>query len=180
MGHGVAAALHTMELSSLWNRHCHTLTDPAHFARLLNRDLCKIVRDESFATALCGILNAAHQSVRIVSAGGPPLVMVRGDGRTEQVATDGLPFGLIADAEYDEKQITCLSGDSLLMFTDGAIEMSDPAGNMLGADGLIGILGSLGYPRSGIRMAALQEALLTFSNGISLDDDLTLLEVRFA
>jgi len=180
MGHGVAAALHTMELSSLWNRHCHALTDPAHFARLLNRDLCKIVRDESFATALCGILNAAHQSVRIVSAGGPSLVMVRGDGRTEQVATDGLPFGLIADAEYDEKQVTCLSGDSLLMFTDGAIEMSDPSGHMLGADGLIGILGSLGYPASGIRMAALQEALLTFSNGISLDDDLTLLEVRFA
>ena len=25
MGHGVAAALHTMHLSSLWERHCHLL-----------------------------------------------------------------------------------------------------------------------------------------------------------
>ena len=180
MGHGVAAALHTMELSSLWNRHCQALTDPAHFARLLNRDLCKIVRDESFATALCGILNASHRSVRIASAGGPPLVIVRSDGETEQVAAEGLPFGLIADADYDEKQFTCLPGDSLLMFTDGAVEIGDPAGRLLGTDGLIGVLSSLGYPDSGIRIGALQEALLTFSNGISLDDDLTLLEIRFA
>jgi len=180
MGHGVAAALHTMELSSLWNRHCQALTDPAHFARLLNRDLCKIVKDESFATALCGILNATQKSLRIVSAGGPPLIIVRSDGKTEQVSAAGLPFGLLEDADYDEEQFTCQSGDSLLMFTDGAVEICDPDGRLLGSEGLIGILSAQGYPKSGIRMAVLQEALLTFSNGISLDDDLTLLEVRFS
>ena len=179
MGHGVAAALHTMELSSLWNRHCSSLTDPAHFARLLNRDLCKIVKDESFATALCGILNASQRSVRIASAGGPPLVVVRSDGRTESVVAEGLPFGLIADAEYDEKDFTCHPGDSLLLFTDGAVEISDRSGRLLGTEGLIGILKSEGYPHFGISISALQEALLVFSNGISLDDDLTLLEVRF-
>lgn len=180
MGHGVAAALHTMELSSLWNRHCPSLTDPAHFARLLNRDLCRIVKDESFATALCGILNASQKSLCIVSAGGPPPIVVRADGRTEQVAAAGLPFGLIADADYDEEQFSCLPGDSLLMFTDGAVEIANPAGSLLGGEGLVGILSSQGYPKAGIRMEALQEALLTFSNGISLADDLTLLEVRFS
>ena len=180
MGHGVAAALHTMELSSLWNRHCHNLKEPAHFARLLNRDLCKIVRDESFATALCGILNATKRTVRIASAGGPPLVIVRGDGSCEEVAATGLPFGLIAGAEYREKQFACSPGDSLLMFTDGAVEISDPTGQMLGNEGLTDILKSQGYPQSRIVMSALQESLLRFSNGIRLEDDLTLLEVRFS
>jgi phosphoserine phosphatase RsbU/P len=179
MGHGVAAALHTMELSSLWNRHCHNLREPAHFARLLNRDLCKIVRDESFATALCGILDATRRTVRIASAGGPPLVIVRSDGQTEQVIAAGLPFGLIANADYREKHFTCASGDSLLMFTDGAVEIGDPEGRLLGTDGLLGILNSQGYPASDIRIEALKEALLTFSNEIRLRDDLTLLEVRF-
>jgi len=50
----------------------------------------------------------------------------------------------------------------------------------LGTEGLIGILNSLEYPKSGIRIEPLQEALLSFSNGIRLDDDLTLLEVRFS
>jgi phosphoserine phosphatase RsbU/P len=179
MGHGVAAALHTMELSSLWTRHCSDLRNPAHFARLLNRDLCKIVRDESFATALCGVLDATRRTVRITSAGGPHLVIVRSDGRTEEVTTAGLPFGLIADAEYREKLFVCESGDSLLMFTDGAVEVADPAGQMLGTAGLIRILESQGYPHTGIVMSALQEALLRYSNGICLEDDLTLLEVRF-
>jgi len=180
MGHGVAAALHTMELSSLWNRHCHNLMHPAQFAHLLNQDLSRIVKDESFATALCGVLNVSQKTVRIASAGGPPLVIVRSDGQVEQVTAPGLPFGLIADTGYDERDFSCDPGDCLLMFTDGAVEINDAAGRMLGAEGLIDILSALEYPKSSIRIESLQEALLTYSNEIRLDDDLTLLEVRFS
>jgi phosphoserine phosphatase RsbU/P len=180
MGHGVAAALHTMELSSLWNRHCHSLKDPATFAQLLNRDLCKIVKDESFATALCGILDASRKTVRIASAGGPTMVIVRSDGQTEQVSAPGLPFGLIEAADYDEREFSCSPGDSLLMFTDGAVEIADQFGNLLGTEGLLGILRKQGYPAAPLRIGALQEALLIYSNGIRLEDDLTLLEVRFS
>jgi hypothetical protein len=38
----------------------------------------------------------------------------------------------------------------------------------------------LGYPATGLRSKDLQEALLTYSNDIRLDDDLTLLEIRFS
>jgi PAS domain S-box-containing protein len=180
MGHGVAAALYTMHLSSLWSRYFHTLMHPAEFAHLLNRDLCQIVRDESFATAVCGVLDAARRSVRVVSAGGPPLVVVCPDGRSEQVNATGLPFGMAGDAAYDECEFRCSPGDCLLMFTDGAIEIQNAAGRMLGTAGLIGILNALEYPKTGIRIEPLQEALLSFSNGIRLDDDLTLLEARFS
>lgn len=180
MGHGVAAALHTMELGSLWNRYCSALREPSYFARLLNRDLCKIVRDESFATAICGILDAKTRTVRIASAGGPPLVIVRHDGSTEQLAAAGLPFGLIASADYDEADLVCRPGDSLLMFTDGASEVSDPEGRLLGTEGLVRILKSLGYPDTPIRLEALQEALVKYAHRIHLVDDLTLLSVRFS
>ena len=39
MGHGIAAALHTMHLSSLWERSCHLLTSPARFAETVNSEL---------------------------------------------------------------------------------------------------------------------------------------------
>lgn len=180
MGHGVAAALHTMELSSLWNRHCHTLVRPAEFAQLLNRDLCRIVKDESFATAICGVLNATEKTLRIASAGGPSLVIVRDTGHIEEMAAAGLPFGLIADADYDETECYCAPGDCVLLFTDGAVEIADASGAMLGREGLMRILKSQGYPASDISIEPLQEALLTFSNWIRLDDDLTLLAVRFS
>lgn len=179
MGHGVAAALHTMHLSSLWGRYCNTLMHPLKFARILNRNLYRVVKGDSFATAICGILDVSQKRVRIVSAGGPPLVLVHADGRTEEVSAPGLPFGMIAAAVYDECEFSCTSGDSLLMFTDGAVEIYDAAGRMLGEEGLLGILHSLGYPESRLRIEPLEEALLGFSDKIRLDDDLTLLEVRF-
>ena len=58
MGHGVAAALHTMHLSSLWLRHHQLLTDPALFAATVNRELSRIVKDESFATAVSIMIDA--------------------------------------------------------------------------------------------------------------------------
>jgi phosphoserine phosphatase RsbU/P len=179
-GHGVAAALYTIHLSSLWNRHRHTLREPVAFARQLNRDLCRIVRDASFATAICGIIDAARKRVRIASAGGPPPVLVRRDGRTEPLDIRGFPFGFNEMAEYEESEFRCESGECLLMFTDGAVEIHDAAGNMLGTEGLSGILTSLGYPKSRIEIEPLHKALLAFSDRIRLDDDLTLLEVRFS
>lgn len=180
MGHGIAAALYTMHLSSLWDRHSELLATPPDFARQLNRELCQIVKDESFATAVCGILYASSKSVRITSAGGPPMLLFRSDGSSELIEAPGWPFGVSADAEYDEIEFQCNSGDSLLMFSDGAIEIQDAAGKLLETGGLVSILNSLEYPRSKINIETLHEALLTYSNDIRLDDDLTFLEVSFS
>ena len=179
MGHGVAAALHTMHLSSLWERYHPNLMSPPEFAWLVNRELCKIVKGESFATAVCGIINAASKTVRFVSAGGPPLVLLENKGNVCHFTTTGYPFGMLADIEYEEREFICSSGDSLLMFTDGAIEILDANGHMLKAEGLINLFQSLDYPNTPISMPHLQEAMLRFSNGIRLEDDLTILEVRF-
>jgi PAS domain S-box-containing protein len=180
MGHGVAAALHTMHLSSLWGRYSQSIISPSEFAGLVNRELSKIVKGESFATAVCGIIDAASKTVRFVSAGGPPLILLKRDGDASQFNTCGMPFGMFADAEYEEKVFSCVSGDCLLMFTDGAIEIQDASGHMLNTEGLLSILKSLGYPQSCIDIEPLQKALLSFSNGIRLEDDLTFFEARFS
>ncbi len=180
MGHGVSAALHTMHLSALWRRYSQNLLSPPEFAKLVNWELCKIVKGESFATAVCGIIDANRKAVRFVSAGGPPLVLIGRDGNTHHFTTTGYPFGMLSDIDYEEREFSCVNGDNLLMFTDGAIEILNADGHMLKSEGLIDLLKSLDYPRSQIEISRLQKALLCFSNGIRLDDDLTILEVRFA
>lgn len=180
MGHGVAAALYTMHLSALWERYSQTLINPAEFAGHLNRELCKIVKDESFATAVCGVLDAAGKTVRITSAGGPQLLLFKAAGNVETVEAPGWPFGMADDADYDEIEFQCDSGDCLLIFSDGVIEIQDAGGQLLGTEGLMAVLKSLGYPQSKLNSKLLQEALLIYSNEIQLDDDLTMLEVRFS
>jgi serine phosphatase RsbU (regulator of sigma subunit) len=142
--------------------------------------LCQVVKDESFATAICGVLDAAGRQVRIVSAGGPPIVVIDRLGQVRHIQCSGLPFGAFAVLEYEETGFRCGSGDALLLFTDGAVEVCDSAGTVLGAEGLVDILKTLGYPREPIDIAALQKELLKRGDGIKLADDLTLLEFRFS
>ena len=79
----------------------------------------------------------------------------------------------------EETVVEIEAGDSLLFFSDGAFEVADAAGNMIGIDGLIEILQGQGYPASDLRMDLLEEELLKYSNAIRLEDDLTFVEVRF-
>ena len=82
------------------------------------------------------------------------------------------------NASYEEIGIGIEEGDSLLLFSDGAEEVHNAAGEMLGIDGLIGILAQQGYPQADIQMDVLEEGLLKYSNAIRLEDDLTLIEIR--
>lgn len=178
MGHGVAAALYTMHLSSLWDRYSQTLVNPEEFAGHLNRELCKIVKDESFSTALCGVVDVARKSMRITSAGAPPLILFKADGRTEVIELPGWPFGVSADADYDVVEFSCAAQDRILMFSDGAIEIQNAKGRLLEAEGLISVLKSQGYPQAPIDIKNLHEALLLYSNEIRLNDDLSFVEIR--
>jgi phosphoserine phosphatase RsbU/P len=177
MGHGVAAALHTMYLSALWDRFCHLLPNPAMFAATVNKELANVVQGESFATAICGMADTRTKTVRFAAAGGPPVIAFRSTGDVEQLEFSGLPFGMIEDAEYEEVETRHDSGDRLLLFSDGAFEIHDAHDNLLGVDGLITILKGLDYPHTGIKMAAVEEQLLKFSNAIRLNDDVTLIEI---
>jgi serine phosphatase RsbU (regulator of sigma subunit) len=179
MGHGIAAALHTMHLSSIWERHCHLIANPAAFAETVNNDLAKVVKDESFATAICGVIDAAQRTLRFASAGGPPVLTVHPGGEADQLNSPGFPFGMMEDAPYEEVTAQFAAEDCLLLFSDGAVEIHNAEGEMLGIEGLVRILRNHGYPSSGFDINAVEEELLRFSNAIRLEDDLTFLEARF-
>jgi serine phosphatase RsbU (regulator of sigma subunit) len=179
MGHGIAAALYTMHLSSLWSRYRSLLGRPEEFAAKLNNELAQVVKtDESFATAVCGLLDLKERVFRFAGAGGPQVLLMHADGTSECLETSGLPWAIMEDAGYEEARVNLQEGDSLLLFSDGALEIGNAAGDMLGLEGLIGMLKKQGYPAAEIQMAALEEDLLKYSNGIRLADDLTLIEIR--
>lgn len=178
MGHGIAAALYTIHLSSLWNRWHVLLKSPADFLSRLNKELAAVIKQEgSFATAVCGLFDLDKNLFRFSGAGGPEAVLVHENGEYECLESSGLPLGLIPDAVYEEFCAKFGQGDRLLLFTDGAVEIENAEGEMLDCGGLIEILKSQGYPRSPLRMEALEEALLKYSNLIHLEDDLTFIEI---
>lgn len=180
MGHGISAALYTMHLSSLFNQHYPLLKNPSEFAAIMNKELAAVVKaDVSFATAVCGLVDLNECTFRFASAGGPEVVLMHADGRYECLKSSGLPLALMADAEYEEFSAEIRQDDCLLLFSDGAVEIKNADGRMLGTEGLIDILRKSGYPEKHIQIEALHEDLLKYSNSIRLEDDLTIIEVHF-
>ena len=179
-GHGLAAALSTMYISSLWDRYHPLLATPSSFVERIGNELNRLVRDdEVFATGICGLVNVSRHEVRLIGAGNPPALLVHATGEFEQVECVGAPFGLVEDASYDDITLELQANDCLWFFSDGAIEVYDAMDKPLGVDGLIAILKKQGYPESDVQEAAIEEELLKYSNSIRLEDDLTLIEMRF-
>lgn len=180
MGHGLAAALYTMHLSSLWDRYSSLLTSPSAFATHVGNELNRIVGSgEAFATGICGLVDVNRREIRFSGAGNPPALLIHDSGEFEAVECAGLPFGLMKDPTYDETTLSLDPNDRLLLFSDGAMEIHNAQNELLGVEGLIAILKRLGYPDSGIQGPAIEEALLKYSNSVRLEDDLTLIEIRF-
>jgi PAS domain S-box-containing protein len=179
-GHGTAPALYMMHLKTLWDRYYPLLRQPPDFAAAVNRDLAEVFGgDISFACAVCGLIDLKAQTMRLTSAGGPPPIRCRGDGRFELQTLTGLPFGVTDDFKYEETALSITPGDAFLFASDGAFEIDNARREQLGIEGLIEVLKQLDYPATRLDMHRLEEKLLMFSNEIRLQDDLTILEIGF-
>jgi phosphoserine phosphatase RsbU/P len=181
IGHGLAAALYTMQLRMLWDAHSDKLTAPAFFMRTLNRRLHGLVHDAGFfATAAGVVYDAADGHVRCVRAGHASPLIFRSDGKTETLGQAQSALGMWPEAQYTEFQAQLAPGDTLLLFTDGATEIFDPEENPLEQDRLIRLVRELlaESPERKLELPALAKKLLQPGNAFHPTDDLTLVKLR--
>jgi len=173
MGHGVASGLFAMQIRSLWEDGRDLLGDPARFARHLNERLCVLTqKDDFFATAFYGILDANTQRIRYVLAGHPSPFLVRNGGVT-RLRTVAPALGLMSETQYAATNVSLQSGDRLVIYSDGAVEATDAAGNELGEEGLSDMITSDTNCVSRDGLSCLRQSLLTYTGRLQFEDDLT-------
>jgi len=181
MGHGVSAALYTMYLASLWDQFSRKSDSPPKILHELNRRLHLVAAEAGFfATAVLGLYDPATGSMSVARAGHPaPLVFRRG-GDVEAVGKPRPALGMVPEVDYLETRLQLELGESILFFTDGAIEVCDTEERELGIEGLQDlVLDQIAAdPEGAFHLDPLEEQLLTFSNALQLPDDLTLFKLR--
>jgi len=81
---------------------------------------------------------------------------------------------------YKQSSTEIRAGDRVLLFSDGAVEVANSDGRprSASAGSSTSSAGRLSRRRI-LKMDALEEELLKYSNVIRLEDDLTMIEVRF-
>jgi serine phosphatase RsbU (regulator of sigma subunit)/anti-sigma regulatory factor (Ser/Thr protein kinase) len=122
VGHGVRAAATMGRLRNVLRAYALDGLGPAEALGRLNR-LAFVGREETFATVVYALVAPSRTSVRIASAGHPP-VLLRAPNGAVRVAEGGrsLPVGATPKASYAEADLAVDPGTTLVLYTDGLVE----------------------------------------------------------
>ncbi len=146
-GHGVPAALTVNRLHGELERVFAETpdADPGKVLALLNRYVHLTLSSHSvFVTAICMRVDPTIDTLEYASGGHPPAFVKTADGRVEQLPSTTFILGVCPADEFDPEMqaVTFAPGDSVIAYTDGAIEARDRHGRMLGIEGLQWIIAS--------------------------------------
>lgn len=179
-GHGVPAAFIAVVLKMTFDFYFDPEREPRDMMEILDRVIFERSSRNFFVTGIYGRLDYHSWTLEIVNAGHHPPLFYH--SRREAVTSGGrggLPLGIFFDYEGQDKvpfgeTIWQMGpGDAVLLFTDGLVEYSNPAGSFYGRDRLKSDFG--GLARRGAREAGgeLLKRLDGFGRGTRQVDDMT-------
>jgi len=144
----------------------------------VNRILCETRAQNRFVTAIYGVFDERRQTFTYCNAGHNPPLLLRNDGRLEELATGGMLLGAFPESRYEEGHVQLAPGDCLLFYTDGLTEATGTDGRELGQEKLRQLLPEIaGISASEIVLKLIAWASLYLGAGPP-DDDITLLVMK--
>ncbi|MEO3974895.1 SpoIIE family protein phosphatase [Streptomyces sp. CAU 1734] len=149
----------------------------AHLNTVLNHEYHGT--EARFCTVVCGLLTPGGEEggfrVTLASGGHPPALLLRADGRADELPTPGGQLiGVLPDARIATTTLRLGPGDTLLLYTDGLTEArSAGAGERYGDDALREFARELAPTTAHGAVAAIRDLLETFGTGV--DDDTAVL-----
>lgn len=141
-GHGIPAALTVNRLHGELERVFaeDPAVPPGRVLELLNRYVHLTLANHSvYVTALCLRIDAGAGTLEYASGGHPPAFLAGVDGTIRELNSTAMVLGACSSADFDPAPaiLDFAAGDTILAYTDGAIEARDKSGRMLGIQGLL-------------------------------------------
>lgn len=179
-GHGISAAMITCMVKALVGILVELdQLSPEEFSRHVSSFLYKTFRGRKLMTAMIGILYYSSNRVTIVNAGQCPAILVRGDGKIEELGQPSTPLGVKGRSVDFFQAVAMGPGDSLVLSTDGIPEALDREEKQYGYEAWKTFLGAtLPHFPNDAPLSELLEGVQTHAGGRPQDDDITLVVVR--
>jgi sigma-B regulation protein RsbU (phosphoserine phosphatase) len=190
-GHGVAAAMMAFhaqhQLRAGAERMTQALAHPrADLARTAaavvaeyNQRFLRMNETSLFVTMLFGLLDLRSREAALVHAGHPPALFSPAPGAAfEAIGTGAVPIGVLDEPDYEASVLQLAPGARLVLYSDGATDCRDAAGEAFGPERLRSLLeaeGSAPLPRS---CEGVHAALRQWRGGPGFEDDVTLLALE--
>jgi sigma-B regulation protein RsbU (phosphoserine phosphatase) len=175
-GKGVAVSMLMAHLQAMF-RSLVALRPPAvELLGRINRLFCESTGTSRYATLVCGRARPVGD-VELANAGHCPVLFIRGDEVTALPA-DGPPVGLFGGAPYAVRTLHLASGQTLVLYTDGASEARGPGGAEYGVERLRQVALASGGRGGAELLRSCLEDLRAHQSAAPRQDDLTMLVLR--
>ena len=112
--------------------------------------------------------------LRYSSAGHPPPLVRRRDGRVDLLEEGGCLFGALAEADYPQCETALGAGDALLLYSDGVTEALDASHSIFGEERLRAVWSEAGGGPPEEAMGRVLRAVEGFRGAAPQSDDITL------
>jgi len=137
-GKGIAAALLMANLQANLRSQCATAWEhPQRFLRSVNHLFYENSAESDYATIFFAEYDDQTRQLRYSNCGHPPAFLMRSDDTLERLESTSTVVGLFErwDCAIEERQL--YPGDTLVLYTDGATESSNLAGEEFGEERLL-------------------------------------------
>lgn len=131
-----------------------------------------------FTTAIFAELDLASRTLRYISAGHNPPVILRASGQLDRLEVGNLPLGIVASREYASGAVVLLPGDRLVIFTDGLVESMNSAEEEYGEQRMLDTLKTMPARGAQKTLETLVASVDAFAGATRQHDDLTCLILR--
>ena len=171
---GVHAAMFMMASRTLLKGAAIGLEDPGEVLSEVNNLLVEDNNAAMFVTVFYGIYDPATGTLTYCNGGHNPPVIVRADGRGEELpTTEGIALGVMEDMPFGTASVSLDPGDFVVFFTDGVTEAEKADGEQFGLRRLVDLFGDHAIVDARTANAAVFEAVHAFADGYPQSDDIT-------
>jgi PAS domain S-box-containing protein len=129
-GKGVPAAI-VMAITRTMLRSAYHLGSPGEILQRVNDHLFSDIPPNVFVTCLVALLDSKTGRLQYANAGHDP-PFVRRDSGVGKLRATGMPLGLMTGMTYEQKEITLLPGENVLLYSDGLAEAHSQHHEMFG------------------------------------------------
>jgi serine phosphatase RsbU (regulator of sigma subunit) len=178
-GKGMGAALLMAGLQATFHARVETKPGLIELIDYLNGAIAVRAPSNRFVTLFLMMLDSAGHRLTCVNAGHAPMpLIVRADGRMEEIESGGPPLGVVPGYAYGTRSIELEPGDTIFSCSDGVTDAVNADGDAFGERRLRDVIGAMaGHPPHEM-CEALDDQLSRFVGDAGQTDDLTIVAVQ--
>lgn len=180
-GKGMPAALLMAITRTVIRTETNLLPMPSP-AAIVSRSNSELFEDftkvSMFATVFVGQYDHADRSLLFANAGHSPVIYCPADGNAALLRADGTALGILPNSMSQDHSLKLKPGDLLVVATDGLNEARNLQDMRFGYNRLLQLTESLANKPAREIADALNGTVRDFSNGVSQEDDQTLVVLK--